>query len=257
MCMSLTGLWWKSREIVIFPFTTDLGFIGCMWMWICQDFFHIFFFFFNLHISFLSCTFLNIHNTSWKWLILSFTPPDFVRFVPSGQLFPAYLLWLQQYFQVKVSLLCSFLEPARACEKSAVFHWARANKPHVPAGFIWSEEFSSPLMLPQSFTSQQEGTRKKMSLWILGTFPESCSATRELMWCLCPVISCVKREEKAMETQSWARWPCLHGELASKVPSNLSHAGILWISCHCIYGFHSMKIIFIDRSNVIVTKKLA
>lgn len=257
MCVSLTGLWWKSREIVIFPFTTDLGFIGCMWMWICQDFFHIFFSFsIYTYPSYLALflIYTTLHGNGWFWVSLPQILLDLCLQDSSSQLI---CFGFSSIFQVKVSLLCSFLEPARVCEKSAVFHWARANKPHVPAGFIWSEEFSSPLMLPQSFTSQQEGTRKKMSLWILGTFPESCSATRELMWCLCPVISCVKREEKAMETQSWARWPCLHGELASKVPSNLSHAGILWISCHCIYGFHSMKIIFLDRSNVIVTKKLA
>lgn len=60
MYMSLIGLWWRSRETVIFPFTTDLWFIGCIWMWICQDFFYRFFFPIYTY-SFLSCIFLYVH----------------------------------------------------------------------------------------------------------------------------------------------------------------------------------------------------
>lgn len=73
MCMSLTGLWWKSREIVIFPFTTDLGFIGCMWMWICQDFFHIFFSFsIYTYPSYLALflIYTTLHGNGWFWVSL-------------------------------------------------------------------------------------------------------------------------------------------------------------------------------------------
>lgn len=68
-------------------------------------------------------------------------------------------------FQAKVSLLCSFFEPTRACETATVLCWTGANKPHVSAGFVLSEGFYSPLMRPQPLTSQQEGTRKRISLW--------------------------------------------------------------------------------------------